>query len=164
MIWWASGWLLQTPNKQFFSYILLRKQAIDLMRCYWCTHWMRPTRFPTHRRKKKEQKQIGLESGHQSLRTFFLFQHYFSHVMRNFNLRETSFHQEINKYWMRLLQMSCIFSPGFHENSVIFLMKTTANSIIYVNLSLTSLQAMWYKNPLSIFLNMLDFISTNWNK
>lgn len=56
------------------------------------------------------------------------------------------------------------FLRGSQENSVMFLMKTIARSTMYRNLSFTSLQEMWNRNPLSIFLKRLPFISTNWKQ
>lgn len=74
------------------------------------------------------------------------------------------------KWWFTWLTFSLktqsilSFLRGSQENSVMFLMKTIASSTMYRNLSFTSLQEMWYRNPLSIFLKRLPFISTNWKQ
>lgn len=68
----------------------------------------------------------------------------------------------VNKFTSTIISLS--FLRGSQENSVMFLMKTIASSTMYRNLSFTSLQEMWYRKPLSIFLKRLPFISTNWEQ
>lgn len=81
------------------------------------------------------------------------------------NFLVNTWKEAVNKIHLNLSIVSMSsFLRGSQENSVMFLMKTIARSTMYRNLSFTSLQEMWNRNPLSIFLKRLPFISTNWKQ